>query len=273
MITLDMSEYMEKHTVSRLVGSPPGYVGYEEGGQLTEQIRRRPYAVVLLDEIEKAHPEVFNMLLQVMEEGRLTDSFGRNIDFRNTILIMTTNAGAEAIKNEAAFGFQRPDQDATYESMKTRVTEEIEKVFRPEFINRVNDIIVFRHLNDEDMKQVVDLELKKVRNRLEEKGLTLELTDEAKEFLVKKGSNTDFGARPLRRAIETFIEDPLAEELLKGEFAGQSKVRIEVKKIGDKKQLVFEGTGKKEPPPEPVGAAAKSGEDDAGDTPAEKGDA
>jgi ATP-dependent Clp protease ATP-binding subunit ClpC len=250
---------MEKHNVSRLIGAPPGYVGYEEGGQLTEQIRRRPYAVVLLDEIEKAHPEVFNMLLQVMEEGRLTDSFGRNIDFRNTILIMTTNAGAEAIKNEAAFGFAKPDQDSNYESMKNRVTEEIEKVFRPEFINRVNDIIVFRHLNDDDMKHVVDLELAKVRDRLKEKGLTIELTDEAKEFLVKKGSNTDYGARPLRRAIETFVEDPLAEELLKGEFAGKDVIRIEVKKVGDKKQLVFEGRSAKDQPPaepEPVGAGA-----------------
>jgi ATP-dependent Clp protease ATP-binding subunit ClpC len=248
---------MEKHNVSRLIGAPPGYVGYEEGGQLTEQIRRRPYAVVLLDEIEKAHPEVFNMLLQVMEEGRLTDSFGRNIDFRNTILIMTTNAGAEAIKNEAAFGFTKPDGDASYESMKTRVTDEIEKVFRPEFINRVNDIIVFRHLNDEDMKQVVDLELAKVKDRLKEKGITVELTDEAKEFLVKKGSNTDYGARPLRRAIETFVEDPLAEELLKGEFAGKDTVRIEVKKVGDKKQLVFEGrTTKGQPEPALAGAGA-----------------
>jgi ATP-dependent Clp protease ATP-binding subunit ClpC len=259
LIQIDMSEYMEKHNVSRLIGAPPGYVGYEEGGQLTEQIRRRPYAVVLLDEIEKAHPEVFNMLLQVMEEGRLTDSFGRNIDFRNTILIMTTNAGAEAIKNEAAFGFAKPDQDASYESMKTRVTEEIEKVFRPEFINRVNDIIVFRHLTDDDMKHVVELELKKVRDRLQEKGLTVELSDEAKEFLVKKGSNTDYGARPLRRAIETFVEDPLAEELLKGEFAGKDVVRIDVKKVGDKKQLVFEGrTSKDQPEPEPVGAGAAS---------------
>jgi ATP-dependent Clp protease ATP-binding subunit ClpC len=261
LVQIDMSEYMEKHNVSRLIGAPPGYVGYEEGGQLTEQIRRRPYAVVLLDEIEKAHPEVFNMLLQVMEEGRLTDSFGRNIDFRNTILIMTTNAGAEAIKNEAAFGFNTgKDQDASYESMKTRVVDEIEKVFRPEFINRVNDIIVFRHLNDDDMKQVVELELGKVRDRLKEKGLTIELTDEAKEFLVKKGSNTDYGARPLRRAIETFVEDPLAEELLKGEFAGKDIVRIEVKKVGDKKQLVFEGhTSKEQPEPEPVGAGAADG--------------
>jgi ATP-dependent Clp protease ATP-binding subunit ClpC len=258
LIQIDMSEYMEKHNVSRLIGAPPGYVGYEEGGQLTEQIRRRPYAVVLLDEIEKAHPEVFNMLLQVMEEGRLTDSFGRNIDFRNTILIMTTNAGAEAIKNEAAFGFGKPDQDASYESMKSRVVDEIEKVFRPEFINRVNDIIVFRHLTDTDMKLVVELELTKVRNRLQEKGLAIELSDEAKEFLVKKGSNTDYGARPLRRAIETFVEDPLAEELLKGEFAGKDTVKIEVKKVGDKKQLVFEGRlAKDQPEPEPVGAAAE----------------
>jgi ATP-dependent Clp protease ATP-binding subunit ClpC len=263
LIQIDMSEYMEKHNVSRLIGAPPGYVGYEEGGQLTEQIRRRPYAVVLLDEIEKAHPEVFNMLLQVMEEGRLTDSFGRNIDFRNTILIMTTNAGAEAIKNEAAFGFAKPDQDATYESMKGRVVDEIEKVFRPEFINRVNDIIVFRHLNEEDLKHVVDLELTKVRDRLKEKGLVVELSDEAKEFLVKKGSNTDYGARPLRRAIETFVEDPLAEELLKGEFAGKDVIKIEVKKVGDKKQLVFEGRstkGQQEPEPVGAGAGAEGGE-------------
>ena len=259
LIQIDMSEYMEKHNVSRLIGAPPGYVGYEEGGQLTEQIRRRPYAVVLLDEIEKAHPEVFNMLLQVMEEGRLTDSFGRNIDFRNTILIMTTNAGAEAIKNESSFGFNTgKDQDASYEAMKSRVVDEIEKVFRPEFINRVNDIIVFRHLTGNDLKSVVDLELSKVRDRLKEKGLAVELTEEAKEFLIKKGSNTDYGARPLRRAIETFVEDPLAEELLKGEFAGKDLIKIEVKKVGDKNQLVFEGrSAKDQSEPEPVGAGAE----------------
>ncbi len=260
LIQIDMSEYMEKHNVSRLIGAPPGYVGYEEGGQLTEQIRRRPYAVVLLDEIEKAHPEVFNMLLQVMEEGRLTDSFGRNIDFRNTILIMTTNAGAEAIKNESQFGFSTgKGDDSSYESMKTRVTDEIEKVFRPEFINRVNDIIVFRHLTDENLKEVIDLELGKVRKRLEEKGLAIELTDEAKEFLIKKGSNTDFGARPLRRAIETFIEDPLAEELLKGEFAGKDLIKVEVKKVGDKKQLVFDAQTTKDAPAEPELAGAGAG--------------
>jgi ATP-dependent Clp protease ATP-binding subunit ClpC len=240
LIQIDMSEYMEKHNVSRLIGAPPGYVGFEEGGQLTEKIRRRPYAVVLLDEIEKAHPDVFNMLLQVMEEGRLTDSFGRNVDFRNVILIMTTNAGAEAIKNESSFGFQAPDDDASYDSMKTRVMERIERVFRPEFLNRVDDVIVFRHLTIEDLKRVVDLELGKVRERLEERGLKLQLSDEAKKFLIKKGSNTDFGARPLRRAIENFVEDPLSEELLKGEFQGKDLIIVDVKEVGDKKQLFFD---------------------------------
>jgi ATP-dependent Clp protease ATP-binding subunit ClpC len=239
---------MEKHNVSRLIGAPPGYVGYEEGGQLTEKIRRRPYSVVLLDEIEKAHPDVFNMLLQVMEEGRLTDSFGRNVDFRNTILIMTTNAGAEAIKNEAAFGFQKPDEDASYESMKTRVQEQIEKVFRPEFLNRVDDVIVFRHLTQKDLEDVVEMELRKVRERLTERGLKLVLTPQAKNFLVKKGSNLDFGARPLRRAIENFVEDPLSEELLKGEFSGMDTVTIDVKEVGGKKQLYFCGSVGEQPP-------------------------
>ena len=203
-----MSEYMEKHNVSRLIGAPPGFVGYEEGGQLTEKIRRRPYAVVLFDEIEKAHPDVFNMMLQVMEEGRLTDSFGRNVDFRNTILIMTTNAGAEAIKNESAFGFQKPDADASYDSMKQRVMDQIERVFRPEFLNRLDDTIIFRHLTKDDLKNVIDYELAKVRERLLDRGLSIELTDEAKEFLVTKGSNLDYGARPLRRAFEQRIRRP-----------------------------------------------------------------
>ncbi len=264
LVQIDMSEYMEKHNVSRLVGAPPGYVGYEEGGQLTEKIRRRPYSVVLLDEIEKAHPDVFNMLLQVMEEGRLTDSFGRNVDFRNTILIMTTNAGAEAIKNEASFGFQKPTDDASYENMKERVQEQIEKVFRPEFLNRVDDIIVFRHLTEEDLGDVIELELAKVRERLGERGLTLVLTDEAKKYLIKKGSNLDFGARPLRRAIENHVEDPLSEELLKGEFQGDDTISVETKKVGTKTQLVFVGSkranaGSDSPP---VGAAAEGGSSD-----------
>ncbi|MBR6480398.1 MAG: ATP-dependent Clp protease ATP-binding subunit, partial [Thermoguttaceae bacterium] len=226
LVTIDMSEFMEKHAVRRLVGAPPGYVGHDEGGQLTEKIRRRPYSVVLLDEIEKAHPDIFNILLQVLEEGRLTDSFGRNVDFRNTILILTTNAGAEAIKNESAFGFQRPEDDASYQSMKERVNEHIERVFRPEFINRFNDIIVFRHLNEKDLEDVVDLELKKLRQRLVEKRLCLKLTDAAKKLIVKRGSN---------------LEDPLAEEILKGEFEGKDVIYVDVKPVGDKKQLFFTG--------------------------------
>ena len=243
LIQIDMSEYMEKHNVSRLIGAPPGYVGFEEGGQLTEKIRRRPYAVVLLDEIEKAHPDVFNMLLQVMEEGRLTDSFGRNVDFRNTIVIMTTNAGADAIKNEAAFGFQKPDNDASYDSMKNRVQEQIEKVFRPEFLNRVDDIIVFRHLTEGDLKNVIEMEVQKVRTRLSERGLALVLTDDSKELIIRKAcKDLDFGARPLRRAIENLVEDPLSEELLKGEFNGMDTITVEVAEVGGKKHLKFHGS-------------------------------
>ncbi|MEI6526116.1 MAG: ATP-dependent Clp protease ATP-binding subunit, partial [Planctomycetota bacterium] len=243
LVHIDMSEYMEKHNVSRLIGAPPGYVGYEEGGQLTEKIRRRPYSVVLLDEIEKAHPDVFNMLLQVMEEGRLTDSFGRNIDFRNTILILTTNAGAEAIKNEQAFGFQKPSDDASYESMKARVMDSIERVFRPEFLNRLDDVIIFRHLNNEDLKKVIDYELAKVRERLRERGFEIELTDDAKDFIIKQGSNLDYGARPLRRAIEQRIEDPLSEELLRGSFEGKNTILIDAIKdeSGKVTRLDFKG--------------------------------
>jgi ATP-dependent Clp protease ATP-binding subunit ClpC len=224
-----------------LIGAPPGYVGHEEGGQLTEKIRRRPYSVVLLDEIEKAHPDVFNMMLQIMEEGRLTDSFGRHVDFKNSILIMTTNAGAEAIKNESAFGFQKPTGDASYESMKERVHEQIDRIFRPEFVGRCDDIIVFRHLTENDLNEVVELELRKVRDRLWEKGFKLLLSEEAKSLLIKKGSNLDFGARPLRRSIESMVEDPLSEELLRGEFDGKDIISVNVKLVGDKKQLVFEG--------------------------------
>ena len=257
LIQIDMSEYMEKHNVSRLIGAPPGYVGYEEGGQLTEKIRRRPYAVVLLDEIEKAHSDVFNMLLQVMEEGRLTDSFGRNVDFRNCVLIMTTNAGAEAIKNEQSFGFQAPDDDASYESMKDRVNERIEKFFRPEFLNRLDDTIIFRHLTNEDLKEVIDLELAKVRQRLIDRGHELVLTEEAKQFLIRKGSNLDYGARPLRRALENYIEDPMSEELLKGEFQGLNLITVDAVKDDDGKirHLTFKGQTVPEEE-EPAGAVA-----------------
>ena len=260
LVHIDMSEYMEKHNISRLIGAPPGYVGYEEGGQLTEKIRRRPYAVVLLDEIEKAHPDVFNMLLQVMEEGRLTDSFGRNIDFRNVILILTTNAGADAIKNESAFGFTKPDDDSSYENMKIRVMDQIERVFRPEFLNRLDDTIIFRHLNHEDLKKVIDFELSKVRNRLNDRGYELELTDESKEFLIKKGANLDYGARPLRRALEQRIEDPLAEEILRGAFEGVNTIVVDVAKDDEGKalRLIFRGENRK-PVEEPV--AVGSGEE------------
>jgi len=270
LIHLDMSEYMEKHNVSRLIGAPPGYVGHEEGGQLTEKIRRRPYAVVLLDEIEKAHPDVFNMLLQVMEEGRLTDSFGRNVDFRNCILIMTTNAGAEAIKNESAFGFQTPEDDASYESMKERVNDSIERVFRPEFLNRLDDTIIFRHLTVADLKLVIDLELEKVRKRLLERGFKLELTDDTKDYLIKRGSNTDYGARPLRRAIENRVEDPLSEELLRGAFTDSDTIVVDA--VWDKDhekiiRLTFQGVVRDEPAVEAVAAKGdkadeKESEDD-----------
>ncbi len=259
LVQIDMSEYAEKHNVSRLIGAPPGYVGYEEGGQLTERIRRRPYSVVLLDEIEKAHPEIFNTLLQVMEEGRLTDAFGRKVDFRNVVMIMTTNAGAEAIKNESGFGFQKPDQDASYDSMKTRVQEQIEKVFRPEFLNRLDDVIVFRHLTHEDLKDVIELELVHVRKRLLDRGYALDLTDSAKEFLIKMAcKDLDFGARPLRRALESRVEDPLSEELLRGSFQGYNRIVIDVIRDDEGKirRLDFRGETQEEPAPEPVAVAA-----------------
>lgn len=267
LVHIDMSEYMEKHNVSRLIGAPPGFVGYEEGGQLTEKIRRRPYAVVLFDEIEKAHPDVFNTLLQVMEEGRLTDSFGRNVDFRNTILIMTTNAGAEAIKNESAFGFQRPEDDASYESMKSRVMDQIQRVFRPEFLNRLDDTIIFRHLTKEDLKLVIDFELVKVRERLSDRGFALELTDAAKEFLIRRGSDLDYGARPLRRAIEQRIEDPLAEELLRGTFEGKNTLVVDVIKNDEGKVVRLDFSAENRTIPEHQEAVvATTGQEASGET-------
>ena len=254
LIQIDMSEYMEKHNVSRLIGAPPGYVGFEEGGQLTEKIRRRPYAVVLLDEIEKAHPDVFNMLLQIMEEGHLTDSFGRKVDFKNTVIIMTTNVGASAIHSGDVFGFGKKDVDSSYAKMKERLKHEIEREFKPEFLGRVDDIIVFRHLTREDLKQIIDIELAKVRERLAERGLKLVLTENSKEFLIDKGSDLDFGARPLRRAIEGFVEDPLSEELLRGSFEGKNTITVNLVETGDQKHLSFDATN--EPEAELAGAGA-----------------
>ena len=230
IVQIDMSEYMEKHNTSRLVGAPPGYVGYEEGGQLTEKIRRRPYSVVLLDEIEKAHSDVFNMLLQIMEEGRLTDSFGRQVDFRNTILIMTSNIGADVIKNQAPMGFAPgEDVNADYSQMKERLLKEVKKKFRPEFINRLDDTIVFRALDKNDLAKVAELELRSVRGRLADRGIQLELTDEARQFIVDSGYDPDLGARPIRRSIERLIEDPLSEELLAGRFKDADTIRVVVR--------------------------------------------
>jgi len=226
MIRLDMSEYQERHTVSRLVGSPPGYVGYDEGGQLTEAVRRKPYSVVLLDEIEKAHPDVFNVLLQVLEDGRLTEARGRTVDFRNTVVIMTSNAGAEVIHGKAVLGFTaQSDADKAHVEMKDRVMEAVKRIFRPEFINRVDEIIVFHSLTVEHLKSIVELQLKEVADRLVESSkISVEVTDAAKEKLIAEGTDAAYGARPLRRAIQRLLEDPLSDLILRGEFKADDKV-------------------------------------------------
>ena len=248
LIQIDMSEYMEKHNVSRLIGAPPGYVGYEEGGQLTEKIRRRPYAVVLLDEIEKAHPDVFNMLLQIMEEGHLTDSFGRRVDFKNVILIMTTNAGASKMAHGGSMGLhtlRERDQEKSYDDMKVNLMHELQRQFKPEFLGRLDEVVVFRKLTREELKKIVDIELEKVYARLKERGKRLILSDNARGFIIDKGEvddGLDYGARPLRRSVERFIEDPLSEELLRGTFDGQNVIRIELVEVADQKQLTFNGS-------------------------------
>ncbi|MBI4372957.1 MAG: AAA family ATPase, partial [Candidatus Omnitrophica bacterium] len=221
----DMSEYMEKFNVSRLVGAPPGYVGYEEGGQLTERIRRRPYSVVLLDEIEKAHPDVFNILLQVMEDGRLTDSFGRRVDFRNTVLIMTSNIGADIWKKQGDLGFKPKGSDETYAAMKDKFLEETKRVFRPEFLNRVDDIIVFHQLTREDLEKIIHFELSEVMERMKDKKMELVLSSEVIKFLIEKGYDPSFGARPLKRTIQKYVENVLAEEILSGKFKEGDKVK------------------------------------------------
>jgi len=250
LVQLDMSEYQEKHNVSRLWGAPPGYVGYEEGGQLTEKIRRRPYSVVLLDEIEKAHPDVWNSLLQIMEEGRLTDSFGRQIDFKNAIVIMTTNIGAGEVITQRPFGldqYAKRDAEASYGDMKKKLKAEMEKVFRPEFLNRVDDIIVFRGLTEIDLTHIINMELKKVSKRLKDKGFTLEVDDSAKKLMIEKGTNVEYGARPLRRAIENLLEDPLSEDLLRGTFVGADKILVKADGEGDDAKLIIEGVKSETP--------------------------
>ncbi|QSZ28441.1 ATP-dependent Clp protease ATP-binding subunit [Aceticella autotrophica] len=231
MIRFDMSEYMEKHTVSRLVGSPPGYVGYEEGGQLTEKVRRKPYSVVLFDEIEKAHPDVFNILLQILEDGRLTDSKGRTVDFKNTVIIMTSNVGAKFIMKQSTLGFM-PAKNAditSYEKMKENVLEELKKVFRPEFLNRVDDIIVFHQLTKDDIRKIIDIMIDELNKRLKENNIMLEFTDDAKEELLKEGFDVTYGARPLRRAIQKVVENELSELMLKGEVKSGDKLLVTVK--------------------------------------------
>src|SRR5258706_7594386 len=235
LIHLDMSEYMEKFNVSRLIGSPPGYVGYEEGGQLTEKVRRNPYSVVLFDEIEKAHPDVWNLLLQILEDGKLTDNTGHVVNFRNTIILMTSNVGSDTIKKQSTLGFSPITDESTYEKIRERILDEAKKTFRPEFLNRLDDIIVFRSLTKPDLIQILDLEITKVMQRLKARNIILQLDEKAKEFLVTKGHDPAYGARPMRRAVVRSLEDPLAEEILKGNLHEGEPVQVSV----ENDKLVF----------------------------------
>jgi ATP-dependent Clp protease ATP-binding subunit ClpC len=237
LIQLDMSEYMEKHTVSRLIGSPPGYVGYEEGGQLTEAVRRRPFSVVLFDEIEKAHPDVFNTLLQILEDGRLTDAQGHTVDFKNTVIIMTSNLGTRDIQKGTTIGFSTSDEQVTYEKMKDRVMEELKRSFRPEFLNRIDEIIVFQSLSLENVKSIVDLMMRRVSDQLKAKDIDIELTESAKDVLADKGYDPTLGARPLRRTIQRLVEDPLSEKLLWKEFAAGQTIIVDAQDG----EILFEG--------------------------------
>jgi ATP-dependent Clp protease ATP-binding subunit ClpC len=246
LIQLDMSEYMERHNASRMVGSPPGYVGYEEGGQLTEQVRRRPYSVVLFDEIEKAHPDVMNMLLQILEEGKLTDNVGRVVNFRNTIILLTSNVGAETIRRQSTLGFSPISDETTYEKMKDKILDEAKRVFRPEFLNRLDDIIVFRSLTKPDLIQILDIEIGKVMDRLKARNLELVLEEKAKDFLVEKGYDPTYGARPMRRAVERFLEDRLAEEILKGNLLPNEPIVVSE----EEGKLVFNQKSKRQPEPQ-----------------------
>ncbi len=238
LIQLDMSEYMEKFTVSRLVGSPPGYVGYEDGGQLTEQVRRKPYSVILFDEIEKAHPDVMNMLLQILEDGRLTDNVGRVIDFRNTIVLLTSNVGAETVNKQVSIGFTKSSDEGSYEKMKEKILDASKKVFRPEFLNRLDDVIVFRSLTKVDLIEILELEVLKVIQRLKGRNIQIQLDEKAKDYLVEKGFDPTYGARPMRRAVERYLEDPLAEEILKGKLHDNNPIQVTV----EQDKLVFNQT-------------------------------
>jgi ATP-dependent Clp protease ATP-binding subunit ClpC len=256
LIQIDMSEYMEKFTASRLIGSPPGYVGYEEGGQLSEAVRRRPYSVVLFDEIEKAHPDVMNLLLQILEDGTVTDSLGRKIDFRNTIIIMTSNVGASTIKRQTSLGFGAMNADESdFEGMKEKILEESKRYFKPEFLNRLDDLVVFHMLEKVDLNQIVDLEVSKLVKRLREKEIVMTLSPEARDLLAEKGFDPAYGARPMRRAVERFLEDPLAEALLRGTVKTGDVVKVARKEGAE--ELVFESSrpdGEPEHDIETVGA-------------------
>jgi ATP-dependent Clp protease ATP-binding subunit ClpC len=268
MIQVDMSEYMEKHSVSRLVGSPPGYIGYDEGGQLTEAVRRKPYSVLLLDEIEKAHPDVFNILLQILEDGRLTDAQGRTVDFRNAIVIMTSNIGASEISKNTSIGFTVSDETGmSYGDMKNRIMSDLKKVFRPEFLNRIDEVIVFHKLAKDEVKEIVDLMINRVRVQVAEHELQLDLTEAAKDLLVDKGWDPSMGARPLRRAIQRYIEDPLADEVLRaGPMTPGSTVMVDRDEAGDEEDKPLRLTiiapkkpkqkQTKKPEPETVGVGA-----------------
>jgi ATP-dependent Clp protease ATP-binding subunit ClpC len=250
-IQLDMSEFMERHTAARLVGAPPGYVGYEDAGQLTEALRRRPYSIVVFDEIEKAHPEVHNMLLQIMEEGHLSDAKGRKVDFRNAIIVMTSNIGADMIKNQTSLGFALKRDEATeerlsYEDMRKKLGESLKRAFRPEFINRMDSVVIFRSLNKDDIKSIVSLELDKVAERLKDHELTLTASEEALSLLAEQGYDAEFGARPLRRIIQQKVEDPLSDRVLAGEFVNGDLIKVD---INDDGELVLNKFEEKLPEP------------------------
>lgn len=242
LITVDMSEYMEKFAVSRLVGAPPGYIGHDEGGQLTEKVRRKPYSVICLDEIEKAHPDVYNILLQVLEDGRLTDSTGHKVDFRHTVLIMTSNIGTREITNRVSLGFSPQKDSLDYGAMKDRILAELKREFRPEFLNRVDEIVVFHELEREQVMQICDILIGEVQERILPMGYKLVLTDAAKSFLVDKGFDKAYGARPLKRTIQKFLEDPLSEEVLRGRFKGNQEILVDA----GENELLFREASPKE---------------------------
>jgi ATP-dependent Clp protease ATP-binding subunit ClpC len=247
LIRVDMSEYMEKFNVSRLVGSPPGYVGYEEGGILTEQVRRHPYSVILFDEIEKAHPDIFNILLQVMDDGMLTDSLGHKVDFKNTIIIMTSNIGVKDLRNANSFGFANEKDSDNFERIKAKIEGELKRVFNPEFLNRLDDIVYFRQFTQPDALKIVELVLQDLVKKLKERKIEFQLTEGAKKFIAEHGFDPLYGARPLRRAIQKYIEDPIADELIKGTFSNGSIIQIKMK---NKNELSFTEIGRKEDEPE-----------------------